>query len=232
MRTSFLAFSGGLDSTTLLAHLLAEGHRVIPVFFNYGSRHNPFEEAAAARVASHYEVKGPTVDLRDIFSGLAAWSALMAGSGKDIPTGPGGYQEPGSLAATLVPGRNLLMASILSSRAEAHALQTGDVTSIALATHGGDHALYPDCRPGFVDALSRTIREGTENRVGLLTPFCGMSKTDIVRRGIELKAPYHLTRSCYQDRAIACGKCGTCRERLAAFEAAGVPDPVPYEGSR
>ncbi len=223
----FLAFSGGADSSTLLAHFLAEGYAVRPVFFRYGSKHAAREEEAARKVVAHYGIAQPDiVDLSAMLSG--GDSALMATSKREIPSGPAGYQAPGSLAATLVPGRNLLMASVLSSMAEAQALQKGHTAWIAMGMHGGDHALYPDCRPDFVDALKRTIHTGTEGRVELLAPFNGMTKTEIIRRGLALKTPYALTRSCYTEQEQACGMCATCRERLAAFVSAGSCDPISY----
>jgi 7-cyano-7-deazaguanine synthase len=227
IRTVFLSFSGGADSTTLLAHLLRDAYNVRPVFFDYGSKHGPFEYSAARAVCDHYGIPLEMISLRDVLDG--GDSALMAGNDREIPSGPGGYHETGSLAATVVPGRNLLMASILAGRAEAHGLRTAESAYIGMGIHGGDHALYPDCRPEFLESLRQVLRVGTEGRVGLVAPFGGLSKGEIIIRGKELQVPYALTRSCYDAREFACGVCSTCRERLEAFAFAGLSDPIPYK---
>lgn len=229
MTRAFISFSGGVDSTTLLAHMLAEGYQVTPVFFSYGSKHGAAEEAAARNVCSHYGLTCPVVDLTGVFTLARADSALMAGMpDREIPSGDRGYQEPGSLDATVVPGRNTLFASVLLAFAEAEALRAGQQAVIAMGIHGGDHALYPDCREPFFNALGKAFDLGTEERVKTVAPFVRMGKSDIVKRGLALGAPYHLTWSCYKGGSKACGVCGTCRERLKAFADAGVPDPIEY----
>ena len=210
--------------------MLAEGYEVTPVFFKYGSKHGKAEEAAARDVCRHYGVTCPVVDLTGIFDLASPDSALMAKvRDREIPSGNQGYQEPGSLDATVVPGRNTLFASVLVAFAEAEALRTGQQAVIAMGIHGGDHALYPDCRESFFNALGNAFDLGTERRVKAVAPFVRMSKSDIVRRGLELGAPYHLSWSCYKGGLKACGVCGTCRERLKAFADAGVDDPIAYE---
>ena len=227
MATIFMALSGGIDSTVLLANLLSEGYKVTTCFFKYGSKHNEREELAANEVTAYYKVKGSIVDMTDIFD--TSSSALLARNMlRPIP--PTGYQEVGSLAATVVPGRNTVFASALASFAEAEALQSEKTTFIALGIHGGDHALYPDCRPQYADALAKLIHISTEGRVGFMAPMVHWTKAKIVESGIALSAPLHLTWSCYEGKEAACGKCGTCRERLAAFESAGVRDPIAYAG--
>lgn len=215
-----LSLSGGLDSTALLAALLDEhGHdAVTPVFFDYGSKHNEREAAAAAAVVGHYGLVLVTFDLRPVFGRLS--SALLAHDGRDIPKAA--YAED-TMALTVVPGRNLLFASVLAALAESRG-----AGRVALATHAGDHTLYPDCRPAFNDALAAVVRESSDGAVAVATPFSAMTKADIVALGLVLDAPLHLTRSCYESGAAACGRCGTCVERLEAFAANGIQDPVPY----
>jgi 7-cyano-7-deazaguanine synthase len=212
--------SGGLDSAVLCALLLAERkpHPVWPVFFRYGSKHGQWEEEAARRLAEYFSLQLTPVDLRAAFTHTA--SALLATDGRPIPRT--GYDRR-SMAQTLVPGRNLIFASFLAAIAE-----TRQAEAIALATHAGDHPLYPDCRPAFNAALAGAILESSEGKVRLLTPFSALDKAAIVAQGIRLGVPFALTRSCYADQSESCGECGACRERLAAFTANGMADPLAY----
>ena len=211
-----LALSGGLDSATLLATLLEKEHAtVLPVFFRYGSRHNSWEERAAGRIAAHYGVSLHSVDLVPVFASVQ--SALLAHDSRPVPEAE---YKADNMALTLVPGRNLVFASILASLAESRGIPT-----VALATHAGDHHLYPDCRPSFNEALDRTLQESSDGAVRLHTPFSGMNKAAIVAEGLRLGVPFALTRSCYADSQKSCGVCATCRERQDAFAANGVPDP-------
>ncbi len=215
-----LSLSGGLDSTVLLAALLDEHGQgaVTPVFFRYGSKHNEREAVAAAAVAGHYGLELVTFDLRPVFGQLS--SVLLAHDGRAIPKAA--YAED-NMALTVVPGRNLLFASVLAALAESRG-----AGRVALATHAGDHALYPDCRPAFNDALAVAVRESSGGAVGVATPFGAMAKADIVALGLVLDAPLSLTRSCYESGEKACGQCGTCVERLEAFAVNGAKDPAAY----
>ena len=216
----FLSLSGGLDSTVLCASLLAESGRenVRPVFLRYGSKHNRWEREAAERVCAHYGLHLLAPDISPIFAQLG--SALLGHDSRRIPEA--GYDKQ-SMEQTAVPGRNLIFASILAAMAES----AGGGT-IALATHGGDHHLYPDCRPGFNESLARTVQESSGGRVALSTPFAALGKSDIVALGLKLRVPFALTRSCYQDSPLSCGRCGTCRERLRAFADNGLEDAIAY----
>ena len=235
----FVSLSGGLDSTTLLASVLqmaSHPRDVHPVFFNYGSKHNPYELECCKAVCSHYKILDQleVVDLRPVGVFNPDTSALMANNDLEVPAAS--YSEPGSLDATVVPGRNMVMASILSAKAESLYLQrkaqrpgaSRMPVVVAMAVHSGDHALYPDCRPQFVVAVGNCITASTEGRVRFFTPFVDMTKAMIVGMGLEMGVPYELTRSCYRQQEKACGECGTCRERLKAFEANGVKDPAQY----
>lgn len=215
-----LSLSGGLDSTVLCADLLARhgAGSVLPVFFEYGSKHNPWEKEAALAVAGHYSLSLRVVDLTRTFSHMT--SALLASDTRDIPKAA--YDQR-SMHLTAVPGRNLIFGSVLAALAESHG-----IPAMALATHSGDHHIYPDCRPAFNEALGKVVERSTEGRVRVLTPFSAVSKNDIVTLGIRLNAPFHLTRSCYQAESASCGGCGACVERLEAFAANGTVDPIPY----
>ena len=219
-----VSLSGGLDSTVLCASLLAERkyQSVLPVFFRYGSKHGQWEEEAARKVAEYFSLQLTLVDLCAAFSHTT--SVLLAADKRRIPKT--GYDSK-SMEQTLVPGRNLIFASFLAAIAESRQAE-----ALALATHAGDHCLYPDCRPSFNAALASTIMESSDGKVCLLTPFDTMDKAAIVAQGIRLGVPFHLTRSCYENQAWSCGKCGTCRERLAAFVVNGVADPLLYEDSQ
>ena len=211
-----LALSGGLDSTTLLSRCLDEGREVQAVHFQYGSTHNPWEKEAVGAILRRYEINCRVVDLSALFVGLK--SSLMGA----CPI-PEGHYEAVSMRSTVVPGRNLIFAAVLASIAEA----TG-AEAVGLGVHAGDHHIYPDCRPGFVFALSGAIRESTEGKVAVHAPFVHITKADIVREGLRLDTPYALTRTCYKAQGTPCGVCGSCRERLEAFELNGAKDPVAY----
>lgn len=221
-----LSLSGGLDSTVLCAELL-ERHeagssfgmpRVLPVFFEYGSKHNAWEKKAALDVAEHYNLTLKIIDLTQIFSHTS--SGLLSSDSRDIPRGA--YGED-SMSLTVVPGRNLIFGSILAAIAESNG-----IPAVALATHSGDHHLYPDCRQSFNKALAEVVSQSSDGRVEVLTPFGTLLKKDIVAKGSCLKAPFHLTRTCYSDESTSCGVCGTCVERLEAFAANGMFDPITY----
>lgn len=210
-------FSGGLDSTVLLADQLARGRQVTALGCDYGSRHNERELACAKAICESYGVRQLTVSLD--FIGKMFKSALLAG-GADIPKAS--YDEA-TMAQTVVPFRNGVMVSAAAGLAESIGAD-----AVALAAHGGDHNIYPDCRPEFLHAMGEAIRLGTDTQIALLRPFAEISKTDIVRRGVELGVDFSKTWSCYVGGEVHCGECGTCRERREAFLAAGVEDPTVY----
>jgi 7-cyano-7-deazaguanine synthase len=137
---------------------------------------------------------------------------------------PKGHYEDASMRTTVVPNRNMILLSLAGAVAEGWNAQC-----IAYAAHAGDHAIYPDCRPEFVMHLNQALRTGTYNGVELYTPFVQLRKEEIVVRGKQLRAPFHLTYSCYEGRPRHCGACGTCTERREAFRLAGVTDPTEYE---
>jgi 7-cyano-7-deazaguanine synthase len=205
MKRTVLIHSGGVDSTVLLAHLLAAGREVHALSVDYGQRHRR-ELTAAAEICAHYKVAHRVADLR----GLTPLFGANALTDAQIAV-PEGHYEEASMKATVVAWAMSLKAA-----------------SVAYGAHGGDHAIYPDCRPAFADALDQAIRLADWHEVTLERPFVGMDKTAIVRRGTELGVPFALTWSCYVGGDRHCGKCGTCVERREAFVRAGVPDPTVY----
>lgn len=215
-----VALSGGLDSCTALAHFCRQhgGDNVLCVGFRYGSKHGEFETRAARMIAQHYHVVFTTVDVSGVMAGFR--SSLL----QDGPPIPEGHYNDETMRQTVVPGRNLIFISILSGLAESMGYDV-----VGLGVHQGDHFIYPDCRPAFLQAAAEAVRVSSEHRVTVEAPFLTMDKASIVCRGFELGAPYHLTRTCYKAQLLACGKCGSCRERLEAFALNGVQDPIEYE---
>ncbi|MDX2110680.1 MAG: 7-cyano-7-deazaguanine synthase QueC [Verrucomicrobiota bacterium] len=209
--------SGGLDSTVLAAHLLAEGHGVRSLAIDYGQRHRRELDAARA-IADHYHLEHRQADLTAVTDLLAGSSLTTAGMAV-----PDGHYADESMKLTVVPNRNMLFLSL----AICWAVSTKS-DAVAYAAHAGDHTIYPDCRPEFAASMADAARLCDWHPVALLRPFVNLTKSAIVRRGHELGVPLHLTWSCYKGGAHHCGKCGTCMERREAFALAGVEDPTCY----
>lgn len=213
--------SGGLDSTTLCGWFLNLNFEVFPIIFNYGSKHNKYENEAAIAICNNWKLTYKFINL-DFMKDIAK-SNLMMGGG-EIPEG---HYEDKSMKLTVVPGRNLIFASILASYAESIG-----VNAIALGVHAGDHAIYSDCRPKFITTLNDAVITSTDEKVFVETPFLNMTKDQILRKGYSLNnimIPYDLTRTCYKDQIKSCGKCGACSERLEAFKLNGKIDPISYQ---
>ena len=216
MRT-VLIYSGGLDSTVLLYQLCAEGHSVDALSVDYGQRHRR-ELLHAESICCSINVPFEVADLSSI-QPLIAGSSLTS---TDIEVAEGHYTEA-SMKSTVVPNRNMILLSI----ATGYALSIG-ADQIAYAAHSGDHAIYPDCRNEFADAMAEAIRLCDWKTVNLIRPFVDWTKADIVHRGVELNVPFAQTWSCYKGRDVHCGRCGTCIERREAFDLAGYDDPTVY----
>ncbi len=220
MKTLVL-LSGGLDSTVLVGHLLDTGSpgSVSAVSFDYGQRHR-IELTAAATVAGHYGIDHTVVDLSAV-GALLSGSALTDDS-VDVPLGH--YADP-TMKTTVVPNRNAIMLMVAVGIASARGIDR-----VATAVHGGDHPVYPDCRPEFIFAADMVARKATVGfgDVRVVAPFMHGDKTDIARAGALIGAPMELSWSCYQGGVVHCGACGTCVERAEAFRDAGVSDPTRY----
>jgi 7-cyano-7-deazaguanine synthase len=210
--------SGGMDSTTLLYDAIARGLNPVALTFDYGQRHGK-EITFAMRTTDKIRVPWELADLRKLTKFLAG-SALTS-SEIDVPHG---HYAADSMKATVVPNRNMIMLSIAIAWA---VVQKADAVSIGV--HGGDHTIYPDCRPSFYEPMLDAARVANWHPVEIWTPFMRMSKADIVTRGHELAVPWGETWSCYEGDELHCGKCGTCVERKEAFALAGVPDPTTYD---
>ncbi|MBP1848922.1 7-cyano-7-deazaguanine synthase QueC [Rhizobium halophytocola] len=210
--------SGGLDSVTLADKIAAEQELVGLVSFDYGQRHSK-ELAFAADCARRLGVPHEVIDITAIGASLGG-SALT----DDIDVPDGHYAEE-TMKVTIVPNRNAIMLSIAFGMAAAK-----KADAVAVAVHGGDHFIYPDCRPGFINAFQAMQDEALDGyaAVRLMAPFVTLSKADIVTEGVRNKTPFEATWSCYKGGDVHCGRCGTCVERREAFHLAGVEDPTVY----
>lgn len=212
-----IVYSGGLDSTVLLHLLKREGKADAALLFDYGQKHK--KELEFAR--KNCEKLGVPFDIADLrpITRLFGHNSLTDAS-EEVPDG---NYDDSNMKSTVVPNRNMIMISIAAARAIA--LETDEV---AYAAHSGDHAIYPDCRDEFADALDGVLALCHYEPVKLLRPFVDMSKADIVALGSDLGVDFSQTWSCYKGGEIHCGTCGTCTERKEAFRLAGVPDPTVY----
>lgn len=215
-KDTLMVVSGGMDSTTMLYEYASR--IALAVTFNYGSNHNAREIECARYNCHKLGIELVVVDLP--FIGRLFESSLLSGADA-IPEGD--YND-NNMRSTVVPFRNGIMLSIAAGLAESRGLKR-----LMLANHGGDHAIYPDCRPGFVEAMSRAISEGTYEHLFISAPYTDISKADIARRGAQLGVDYSHTYSCYKGGEKHCGRCGTCTERRQAFIDAAIPDPTRYE---
>ncbi len=217
MRT-IVVCSGGLDSVSLAYKIAVEADLLRLVTFNYGQRHDK-EIDFARTCAKHLDVPCDVVDIRPIGK-LLSGSALT----DDVDVPDGHYAEE-SMKLTIVPNRNAIMLSIAFGIGAA---QQAD--AIATAVHGGDHFIYPDCRPAFVDAFETMQKQALDGYadIRLYTPFVNIPKSGIVTQGERYNTPFENTWSCYKGGEKHCGRCGTCVERREAFHLAGVIDPTDY----
>lgn len=216
--STVVLLSGGLDSTTLLYRLVTKDREEVhPLVVDYGQRHGR-EVTATHRICREVGLEPHLLD-------MSYQRSLLFGKGsvsgdEDIPEG---HYTAQNMESPVAPNRNMVLLSLAAAYAVSH-----ECDWVAYAAHGGDHHIYPDCRPVFVDAVARAIRLGTGG-VKLYTPYLNWTKADIVREGLEMDVPYKYTWSCYKGQELACGKCGTCVERLEAFELAGAKDPLRYQ---
>ena len=212
-----MALSGGMDSTTLLAFLLSKGHQVECLNFTYGSKHNQYECISAENVAIHYNVPYKLIDLSKAFEGF---KSNLLKTGDEIPEG---HYEQDNMSLTVVPGRNTIFASIMYGYAESIRADY-----ISLGVHAGDHAIYADCRIEYIKALDTLIYLASNKTVQVIAPFLEINKYGILQLGYPLNVQYEITRTCYKDQILSCGKCGSCTERLEAFQLLGIEDPIQY----
>jgi len=221
MDKAVVLLSGGIDSSTLL-YVLKERYEVYPITILYGQKHSKELDAAEAiaTAAGVYE------RWKAVFLPQLAQILPSSLTDPNIPVPEGHYADE-NMKSTVVPNRNMILLSIAGGYA-----QSIGAKYVAYAPHKGDHPIYPDCRPVFIEAVGKAIKLGTgwENEgVQLLTPFNSYTKADIVAAGDLLNVPFEKTWSCYKGGKVHCGHCGTCVERAEAFKLALVDDPTEYE---
>ncbi len=215
MKDCILILSGGMDSVTLLYDY--QERIALAISFDYGSNHNAREIPFARMHCERLGIPHHVIPLD--FMTTYFRSSLLSGA-DDIPEG---HYADENMKSTVVPFRNGIMLAIATGMAE-----TNDLSYVMMANHGGDHTIYPDCRPEFVEAFDAAAHAGTYNGVHLLSPYCHMTKSQIAARGLELGINYAETWSCYKGGDKHCGRCGTCIERKEALAEAGIPDPTDY----
>jgi 7-cyano-7-deazaguanine synthase len=215
MSRTVIILSGGMDSTTLLYDLHSRGHELFALSFDYGQKHAR-ELECAVDLCAGLQIPHYIVDLAWELGPLL--SSSLTRENEPIPTGH--YQDE-SMKSTVVPNRNMIMLSV----AAGYAITIG-ANAIAYAAHAGDHAIYPDCRPVFREALQGVLNVCHYEPIELVTPYIDITKGDICAIGRDLGVPYQLTWTCYLGEEYPCGKCGACTERREAFDFAGIPDPL------
>lgn len=204
-----------MDSVTLLYD---QHHRIaLAVTFDYSSNHNAREIPFARLHCERLGIEHIVIPLD--FMARYFHSALLQGNDA-VPLGH--YAEE-NMRSTVVPFRNGIMLSIAVGLAESRGLQ-----HVMMANHSGDHTIYPDCRPQFVEAMSEAARTGTFPGITLICPFTHLTKGQIAARGRELGIDYAKTWSCYRGGEHHCGRCGTCVERREALAEAGIQDSTVY----
>lgn len=213
-----LVFSGGMDSTVLLHDLLAQGRRPVAVSFDYGSRHNHRELPMAAKTCTRLGIPHKIIPLS--FIGELFSSALL----KKGPEIPDGHYTKENVAGTVVPFRNAILMGISVGYAE-----SVGASEVFLASHGGDHALYPDCRREFNEAFDHAVRLGTDHKVHLSFPYEVFDKRQIAEIGRKLGVDFTCTWTCYKGGQRHCGVCAACLERMEALGKKDGLDPTPYE---
>ena len=215
---AMIVCSGGLDSVTLAYKVAAEAEITSLVSFNYGQRHDK-ELDYAARCAKDLKVPHHIIDISNVGAQLTG-SALT----DDVDVPDGHYAED-SMKITVVPNRNAIMLTIAYGMAASQGADT-----VAIAVHGGDHFIYPDCRPDFIEQFAKMQKMALDGYadIDLYSPFLNGSKADIVTAGAAVNVPFVDTWSCYKGGDKHCGRCGTCVERQEAFSDAGIIDPTDY----
>ena len=231
-KKAIVLLSGGIDSSTCLGIAVdrCSKENVSAVSITYGQKHSR-EIESAKKIAGHYEVPHYVLDLSEIFK--YSNCSLLKQSTEDVPEGSYaeqiGKSETG-VVSTFVPFRNGVMLSAVA--ALALSIYPDDEVDIFIGAHADDAAgnAYPDCSIAFTDAMGAAIDEGSDHRVHLVAPLVEWNKAQVVKEGLRLGVPYELTTSCYKGGDRACQNCGTCLDRIQAFRANGVPDPIEYEG--
>jgi 7-cyano-7-deazaguanine synthase len=210
-------YSGGMDSFTVLHNAIRAGHDVYALSFNYGQRHVK-ELICAQKVCQELGIHHKIVD-------ISAINQLIGGSSltDDIEV-PEGHYAADNMKSTVVPNRNMILLSL----AVGYAVSL-DAQAVYYGAHSGDHFIYPDCRPEFVQKMHDVCQIANYEPVDIVSPYLQQTKIDILKDGLAMGLDYSKTWTCYNGREKACGKCGSCQERLEAFTLNHAIDPLPYE---
>ena len=242
-RKAVISLSGGLDSSCLLTTLLAAGKEVRAYSFDYGQKHAVELKKVKKNIKflqeKGYPVTHQIINVRDIFSGNT--SSLVKSTGIDIPKG---YYAEDNMKSTVVPLRNVIFSAIIYSKAINWAVECGENVEITLGLHGGDHFVYLDCRPESQEACRHAfeISDLNGDKVVYDAPFQNVDKAGVLKAGLdamkamgwklsEIRKYLKNTHTCYDpdEKGESCGECGSCTERILAFDANGMRDPVPYQ---
>lgn len=216
MKDSIIIVSGGMDSVTLLYEY--KDRIALGISFDYGSNHNSKEIPFAKMHCERLGIKHITIPLD--FMHKYFKSSLLSGADAI----PEGHYEDENMKSTVVPFRNGIMLAIAAGIAESN-----NLSHVMIANHGGDHAIYPDCRPEFISSMSDATKAGSYNGVTVLAPYTNITKGEIAKHGKKLGIDYTETWSCYKGGNKHCGKCGTCVERKEALREAGIDDKTEYD---
>lgn len=212
-----IIYSGGMDSYTVLNRAIRDGYKPYPLTFNYGQRHKKEIDVAAA-VCQELGLEHKIVD-------ITAINQLLQGSSltSDIEI-PEGHYEQENMKSTVVPNRNMILLSL----AIGYAVSIG-ASKVFYGAHSGDHAIYPDCRPEFVNKMNEVSQIANYEPVEIVSPYLKQSKIEILKDGLSMGLDYGKSWTCYNGREKACGRCGACQERLEAFRLNNCEDPLEYE---
>jgi len=213
MSSVLVVYSGGLDSYTLLNKAMKNFDRVEAITFNYGQKHNKEIEYAKSNCAE-LNIKHEVVNL-DLENVLAG-SALVG----DIDIPEGNYDKE-KMKQTIVPNRNMIMISVAASL-----VIKNNIEYLWYAAHSGDHEIYPDCRPEFIDKMTAVLEICDYHKINFEAPFQNLSKSEIVSTGLSMGLDYSKTWTCYEGKEKPCGKCSACLERALSFEANNTEDPL------
>lgn len=212
-----VVYSGGMDSFTVLHKALHAGHEVYALSFHYGQKHSK-ELICAQEVTEEHSIAHKILDIQSI-SSLFTNSSLVSDQ-IDVPEG---HYEADNMKSTVVPNRNMILLSL----AIGYAVNI-EASEVWYGAHSGDHVIYPDCRPEFVEIMDRASKIANFDPVKVYAPYLNSDKIGILKDGLAMGLDYSKTWTCYKGLEKACGKCGSCVERLEAFEMNNTNDPLKH----
>ena len=217
MKKLVVIYSGGMDSFTVLNKAVKENYDVYALSFDYGQKHNK-ELIFAKEVCEELSVRHKILDIKSI-SSLFTSSSLVSDN-IDVPDG---HYEAENMVSTVVPNRNMILISLAIGYAVDIAAE-----GVWYGAHSGDHLIYPDCRPEFVEVMDKASKVANFEPVYVHAPYLKTDKIGILKDGIKMNLDYSKTWTCYKGLEKACGTCGSCVERLEAFEVNKSIDPIQY----